>query len=424
MQTKFSLAQLSDANISEMDAILRSCVHCGFCLATCPTYLLTGNELDSPRGRIVLMKEMLESGVVASATAQHVDRCLSCLSCMTTCPSGVDYQHLIDHARAEIEKGGNRPFKRRWVRGILAAILPYPGRFYGFGRLAGFVKPFRPLLPRRLRALLEFLPDRLYSPVRLKAIFPSMQRPAKGRVALMLGCIQDTLRPNINAAAVRLLTHAGYEVVTLTKVQCCGALLHHLGKASTAERMAASYIAALVALYDRLPFDYVAITASGCGATVKNYDYMFRYTSGMADKAKWLSAKYRDVSELLADFPTAGPRPSTPSVVYQAPCSLYHGQKVPDLPAEILRKAGFSVCFPSEPHICCGSAGVYNLLQPDLATDLKDRKLRNLKATGAEVIATANIGCLSQLSQKTGTPIYHWVELVDWAVCRQMSPPS
>lgn len=422
MQTSFSPEQLADADNAASEKIIRTCVHCGFCTATCPTYLLLGDELDSPRGRIYLMKEMLEKGGTPSPrTVKHVDRCLSCLSCMTTCPSGVNYMHLVDHARAYIETHHVRPWPERFLRNLLARLLTNRAGFRGALRLARATRPLHGLLPGRLKGMAAMAPERL--PGRDAAETPQVF-PAQGtrrmRLALLAGCVQPVLAPEINGSAIRLLNRLGAEVVVFAGSGCCGALPHHLGKAEQARALARANIEAWRGELDSL--DAIVVTASGCGTSVKDYGFMFREDADLSADATRVSALARDVSEVLAALQPEGPPPMGLTVAYHAACSLQHGQQVREEPKALLRAAGFTVVEPAEAHICCGSAGTYNLLQPDLAGQLRERKVANLAATRPDLIATGNIGCLTQIAGGTTTPVVHTVELLDWALGGPMPP--
>ncbi|MDQ0454955.1 glycolate oxidase subunit GlcF [Rhizobium paknamense] len=418
MQTNFSLTQLADPKLAEAEGILRKCVHCGFCTATCPTYVTLGNELDSPRGRIYLIKDMLENGRAADEeVVTHIDRCLSCLACTTTCPSGVDYMHLVDHARAHIEKTYRRPLADRLMRALLAFVLPFPRRL----RLALQLAPLgRLLMPvfraskalRPLAAMLDLAPKRLPD-ARREDVRPS--GPPKGRVALLKGCAQTVLDPGINAAAQRLLTRFGIEVVTVEGEGCCGSLTHHMGREEAALDFARRNIDAWCREIEARGLDAILITTSGCGTTIKDYAHMLRQDAAYAEKAAKVAALARDITEYLAvlDLPELPQRPLT--VAYHAACSLQHGQKITAIPKQVLQRAGFRVREPAASHLCCGSAGTYNILQPEIAGQLKERKLRSLAALKPDVIVAGNIGCLTQIGSGTQTPVLHSVELLDWA---------
>ena len=390
METNFSLAQLADPATAESEKILRACVHCGFCTATCPTYALLGDELDSPRGRIYLIKDMLENDRPASEkVVKHVDRCLSCLSCMTTCPSGVNYMHLVDHARAHIEETHTRPVFDRTVRKLLATVMPYPRRFRALMRVAAIGKLFAPLMPGRLRAMLALAPSTpLSAPLPSGRIVWPAQGALKKRVLLMPGCVQQVLASRINDATVRLLTRLGHEVVVADGSGCCGALTHHLGKEDLAFDAVRANVRAWMREHETAPVDAIVINASGCGTTVKDYGFMLRNDPELAQAAETVSALTRDISEFLAETgmqEADGARDL--NVTYHSACSLQHGQKVTTVPKTLLAAAGFTVSEPRESHLCCGSAGTYNMLQPEIANQLRDRKADNIARTAPDVIA-------------------------------------
>ncbi len=423
MQTSFTLAQLADPDVANSEKILRSCVHCGFCTATCPTYVLLGDELDSPRGRIYLIKDMLEGGKPANEqVVRHVDRCLSCLACMTTCPSGVDYMHLVDHARAHIAKTYRRPFADRALRSLLAFVLPYPRRFRAALGAARIGRPFSGLVAKlpsgdRLAAMLRLAPKRL--PPRSPASRPGIFRPTgerRKRVALLRGCAQSVLDPGINAATIRLLNRHGVEVVQAPDEVCCGALTHHMGRTHDAHANARRNIDAWVKEIEAGGLDAIVVTTSGCGTTVKDYGFMLRTDPVYADKAKRVSALAKDISEYLETLDLGTPQNGKGlAVAYHAACSLQHGQQVTAAPKALLARAGFDVREVAEGHLCCGSAGTYNMLQPEISTRLRDRKVANVKATGAGVVAAGNIGCITQIAGGSDLPVLHTVELIDWA---------
>lgn len=421
MQTSFSLAQLADPQMAESEKILRACVHCGFCTATCPTYVLLNDELDSPRGRIYLIKEMLEHGQRATPeVVKHIDRCLSCLACMTTCPSGVHYQHLVDHARVHIEKTYRRPLFDRLLRNILARVVPYPERFrYAIG-LGLVARPLAPVLSvlglKRIAAMLLLSPPRVppQPPQRGRRIFPA-EGQRRARVALLDGCVNPILSPSINESAIRVLNRHGVEVVLADGEGCCGSLTHHLGKEQEA---LASARANIDVWMDEISqgLDAIVITTSGCGTTVKDYGFMLRTDPAYAAKAATVSALAMDISEYLAmlKLPRAASRNGV-VVAYHSACALQHGQKITREPKELLSKCGFVVKDVPEGHLCCGSAGTYNILQPRLATKLRDRKIANIELLKPDVIAAGNIGCITQIATGTGLPVVHTVELIDWA---------
>jgi glycolate oxidase iron-sulfur subunit len=415
MQTNFTLAQLADPDTAESEKILRTCVHCGFCTATCPTYTLLGDELDSPRGRIYLVKEMLEQGRAATATdAKHIDRCLSCLSCMTTCPSGVHYMHLVDHARAHIAETYTRPTGERWLRRLLAFVMPRTGLFRLMMMGAAVAKSLGGArwLPGKLGNALALVPGFPKAPAETDRpqVFPA-QGTRRGRVALLAGCVQPVLRPEINAATIRLLNRLGIEVVVPEGAGCCGALGHHMGFTDQSHRLARNNIEAWRRAGD---LDAILVTASGCGTTVKDYGYMFRTEADIKEAAAEVSAKTRDVTEYLTTLGVAGSAPKL-KVAYHSACSMQHGQKISEPPRALLKSAGFDVVEIPEGHLCCGSAGTYNLLQPELSAQLRDRKAANIAKTTPDLVATGNIGCLQQLAGAIEVPIVHTVELLDWA---------
>ena len=417
MQTTFSPEQLKDPAIARSNEVLRTCVHCGFCTATCPTYQVLGDELDSPRGRIYLIKDMLEAGRPADAkTVKHIDRCLSCLACMTTCPSGVHYMHLVDHARAWIEQTYTRPPFERMLRWVLARILPYPQRFRAALFFAKLGRPFAGLMPdARLRAMLEMAPKEV-PPVSRNddpQVFAA-RGDRRMRVALMTGCAQRALNTDINDATIRLLRRLGCEVVIAEGMGCCGALVHHMGKEDESHAAAARNIRAWIAEDQGAGLDAIVINTSGCGTTVKDYGHMFR-NDPLAEDAARVSELALDVSELLMKLDLPAGDGKDLKVAYHAACSLQHGQQVKTYPKDLLKRAGFDVVEPRDSHLCCGSAGTYNLMQPEISKELKARKIATLEERAPDVIAAGNIGCMMQIGSGTGVPVAHTVELLDWA---------
>jgi len=417
MRTEFTSQQLKDPNIKRANEILRACVHCGFCTATCPTYQVLGDELDSPRGRIYLIKDMLENERVPDPkTVKHIDRCLSCLACMTTCPSGVHYMHLVDHARTYIETNYRRPLGERFLRWTLAKILPYPTRFRLALLGAKIARPFGRLIPdKRLRAMIAMAPKHI-PPVSRNddpQVFPAQKKRIK-RVALMTGCAQKALNTDINDATIRLLTRLGIEVVVAQGVGCCGALTHHMGKQQDSHQKAAANIRAWMGEKRDNGLDAIVINTSGCGTTIKDYGHMFAQDD-LAKDAKTVAGLAMDVSELLAQLELPPLPEKNINVAYHAACSLQHGQQIKSHPKNLLASAGFNVMEPADSHLCCGSAGTYNLMQPDISAQLKTRKVTTLEAISPEIIAASNIGCMMQIGSATKTPIVHTVELLDWA---------
>ena len=429
MKTEFTPAQLADPDIVEADKILRKCVHCGFCTATCPTYVLLGDELDSPRGRIYLIKQMLENNERPTAeVVKHIDRCLSCLACMTTCPSGVNYMHLVDQARVRIAKEYERPLPERLLRMVLAYVLPRPKLFRASMILARFGRPFAALLPgskagtttptflRRIKAMLALAPASLpASGAAAGSVFPA-KGLRRGRVALLQGCAQQVLAPRINEAAISLLTRHGVEVVLVADEQCCGALTHHMGDDLDALARARANITAWLREAERGGLDAIVVTASGCGTVIKDYGYLLREDRDYAVPAARVSGLAKDITEYIAslDLPPSQQR-SDLVIAYHSACSLQHGQKITQLPKDLLSKNGFVVKDIPESHLCCGSAGTYNILQPDIANSLRDRKVANIASVKPDMIATGNIGCMVQIAGGTSVPVVHTIELLDWA---------
>jgi glycolate oxidase iron-sulfur subunit len=429
MKTEFSLAQLADPDIAEADKILRACVHCGFCTATCPTYVLLGDELDSPRGRIYLIKEMLEKDRPPTAeVVKHIDRCLSCLACMTTCPSGVNYMHLVDQARVRIEKNFRRPFTERLLRAVLASVLPRPELFRLGMIMARFGRPLAALLPtpkaatamptllRRIKAMLALAPGRLPAPGPSGGSVFAAQGERRGRVALLQGCAQQVLAPRINQAAINLLTRHGIEVVLVKDEQCCGALTHHLGREDDALARARANITVWLKEAGQNGLDAVLVTTSGCGTVIKDYGFMLRGDRDFAAAAARISALAKDITEYVGGIELQPAQQQSDIVIaYHSACSLQHGQKIAQAPKELLSKNGFVVKDVPESHLCCGSAGTYNILQPDIANKLRDRKVANIAMVKPDMIAAGNIGCMMQIAGGTSVPVVHTIELLDWA---------
>lgn len=417
MQTNFTAEQLKDPSIQRANEVLRTCVHCGFCTATCPTYQVLGDELDSPRGRIYLIKDMLENNRPADEkTVKHIDRCLSCLACMSTCPSGVHYMHLVDHAREYIEATYKRPFMDRMLRAVLAQVIPYPTRFRLALLAAKIGRPFAFLMPdARLKAMLQMAPKRIPPVSRNddpQSFAPVGER--RMRVALMTGCAQKALNTDINDATIRLLRRLGCEVVVAQGAGCCGALTHHMGKADQSHASAAANIRAWMAEKRGQGLDAIVINTSGCGTTVKDYGHMFR-NDPLAAEAATVAGMAMDISELLIKLGLPEGETKGMTVAYHAACSLQHGQQIKTYPKDLLKQVGFKVVEPADPHLCCGSAGTYNLLQPEISQQLKARKVKTLEARKPDIIAAGNIGCMMQIGSGTGIPIVHTVELLDWA---------
>jgi glycolate oxidase iron-sulfur subunit len=423
VQTHFVPEQLADPRTRALEKILRSCVHCGFCTATCPTYVVTGDERDSPRGRIYLIKDLLESGrAPTDDDVWPIDHCLSCNACMTTCPSGVDYRRLIDHARVLIETRYKRPLADRLMRAALARLLP-SRRLFAFGlRLGALARPFAPLiaaLPRvgpQLAAMLALAakPRTPAVPESGATVIENAGAPRR-RVALLTGCAQAALAPEINAATTRLLARAGVAVAAAPGEGCCGSLLHHIGREQAARTQMRANVDAWTRLIDDQGLEAIVVTTSGCGATIKDYGALLADDPAYADQAARVAALARDVSEYVAGLDLAFAAPKPLVVAYHAACTLQHGQKIVEPPKALLRRAGFTVREPAESHLCCGSAGTYNILHPETAAALRARKVANLGRLKPDVVAAGNIGCLTQIASATAVPVVHTIELLDWA---------
>jgi len=422
METNFTAEQLRDPRTAEAESILRRCVHCGLCTATCSTYVLLGDERDSPRGRIYLMKDMFEGSRDASdEVSHHVDRCLSCLSCMTTCPSGVDYMHLVDLARAHIEETHKRPIKERLVRRLLEAVVPNPKRFAWALRLSALGRPFKGLFRaiglKEIAAMLDLSAGagkigRVVEP----GVFPATGKRVK-RVALLTGCAQQPLRASINESTMRLLARHGVEVVVAQEQACCGALVHHMGKQTAAEEAVRRNVDAWSALMRHEPLDAIIINASGCGTMVKDYGHVMSHDEGYRERAEHISGITKDITEFLSEIGLKAPeRWSDLRVAYHSACSMQHGQRLTVPPRALLEQAGFNLVEIPEGHICCGSAGTYNILQPELATELRERKVSNIESVKPDLVAAGNIGCITQIQGGSQIPIVHTVELLDWAL--------
>ena len=423
MQTSFTPEQLADPDVAHSESILRKCVHCGFCTATCPTYLTLGDELDSPRGRIYLIKDMLENDKPADErVVRHIDRCLSCLACMTTCPSGVNYMHLVDHARAHIHKTYKRPLLDRLYRAVLAMVLPYPARFRAALTAARLARPFAGLagkLPgmKPASAMLALAPPKLpQTPANARSGSYAAKGKRRGRVAMLQGCAQRVLDPAINAATVDLLTRLGVEVVAPEGEGCCGALVHHMGREADSHAAAKHNIDVWTREIKEDGLDAIIITTSGCGTTIKDYGHMLRLDPHYAEKAARISSLAKDISEYLVslDLPPSDTGNGI-RVAYHSACSLQHGQKVTEPPKRLLADAGFEVLTVPEGHLCCGSAGTYNILQSGIADRLKQRKIANIEKTRPDIVAAGNIGCITQIGSGLDLPILHTVELLNWA---------
>jgi glycolate oxidase iron-sulfur subunit len=418
MKTSFTPEQLADPATTASEKAIRTCVHCGFCTATCPTYVLLGDERDSPLGRIYMIQQMLEKDAAPTPeVVTHIDRCLSCLGCVTTCPSGVDYMHLIDHARVHVAKTYRRPLGERMLRWMLATLMPHRGRFAAALWLGPMVAPFAGLADalgaRRMAAMMRTARARR---IRVAAEPPGEPGGTRGRVIMQAGCVEPVLRPRYQAAAARLLTRLGYAVLRAPEEGCCGSIVHHLGREEEALKMIRATVDGWAAILDAGPVEAIVVTASGCGVTIKDYGFMLRNDPAYADKAARVSKLARDISEFVrADALQAAPGARKLRVAWQAPCTLQHGHKIGGQPKALLERAGVDVVTPAEAHLCCGSAGTYSMLQPEIADRLGKRKAAALEALKPDVIATANIGCAMHLAVRTGVPVVHIAELLDWA---------
>jgi glycolate dehydrogenase iron-sulfur subunit len=418
MRTNFAEARLADPGIQEANGILRACVHCGFCLATCPTYLLLGDELDSPRGRIYLAKEMLENDRSPSASVvKHIDRCLTCLSCMTTCPSGVHYAHLIDRARIHIEQTYERPRADRLLRRFIATVVSRPALFRLMTLAGRLGRPFARLMPGRLRDMVASTPRRFGAPSwadRPQVIAAEGSR--RMRVALLSGCVQQALRPEINEATVRLLARHGCEVVITPGMGCCGGIFHQMGWEERTKRAAKANIAAWERVIADDGLDAIVFNASGCGVMLKEYGHLLRDDPHWASRAERIASLCRNISEVVIELGLRPPVIETgQQVTYHMACTMQHGLGLRAPAKTLLAHAGFAVTEPAESHICCGSAGVYSILQPELSERLVRRKVTKIEATKPEIVAAGNIGCIIHIANRTRLPVVHVVELLDWA---------
>jgi glycolate oxidase iron-sulfur subunit len=387
----------------EADAILRKCVHCGFCTATCPTYQVLGDDLDSPRGRIYLIKRALEGAPVTAKTRLHLDRCLTCRACETTCPSGVRYGRLADIGRAVVEARTSRTPLDRFKRAVLSFALP---RTRLFGALFAAGRLFRPLLPAVLKTK---IPVR----ARPRGVWPEPRHARK--MLVLAGCVQPVLAPDINAAAARVLDRMGISLIEAAGAGCCGALRFHLNEQDAGRDDMRALIDAWWPRVESGEVEAIVMTASGCGVTVKEYGDLLAHDPEYREKAARISSLTKDLSEVIAPAAVTA-RGARGRVAFQAPCTLQHGQQIRGMAEALLDNAGYQLVPVNDAHLCCGSAGAYSLLQPALSAELRSRKLARLHEGGPQFIATANIGCLSHLQGATGTPVRHWIELLDEAL--------
>ncbi len=419
MQTKFTKKQLEDHEVSNSEQILRKCVHCGFCNATCPTYQVLGDELDGPRGRIYLIKDMLENSKPANEKiVKHIDRCLSCYACMTTCPSGVNYMHIIDHARNHIERTYQRPWLDKTLRQILSLVLPNTKLFRLMALMVKIAKPISFLMPSKIKNMMALMPAKFPKPVLKNKNVYKPKDKVVARVILLTGCVQKVISPQINESTINILNRHGVEVYVAKEAGCCGSLNHHLGKEDLAKE---SFIKNINAWYDicqKKPIDAILVNTSGCGTTLKDYGFIFEHhpDKELSKKAKMISEMSKDVTEYLGkniklNFKTSG---KTHKIAYHSACSMQHGQKVHQQPLDLLKQSGSEILEIPDGHLCCGSAGTYNLLQGDLAKELLKRKVTNINKIKPDFIAAGNIGCITQISTGTTIPIVHTIELLDW----------
>ena len=422
METHFSEQQLKNKDNKSSEKILRKCVHCGFCNATCPTYQLLGDELDGPRGRIYLIKDMLENNKPANEKiVKHIDRCLSCYSCMTTCPSGVNYMHLIDHGRSHIEKTYKRPFKDRVMRSFLSKVLSNSTYFKTVAILTQLVRPFRFIFPKKLSEMINLMPRKFpKKTLSRKRIYPAENKKKPvARVALLTGCVQKVISPQINEATIRLLNRHNIEVVVPKQIKCCGSLNHHLGKSDLANQAFRKNILIWYDEYLKNGLDAIISNTSGCGTTLKDYGFIFRSDKDLKKKAKKISELTKDISEYLDEnvklnFINTKETNKEYKIAYHSACSMQHGQKIHDVPINLIKKTGNQVFDIPDGHLCCGSAGTYNLLQNDIAKKLLKNKISNIEKIKPQFITTGNIGCITQISNGTKIPILHTVEIIDW----------
>ena len=419
MQTNFTKKQLQESSIIDANGIIRKCTHCGFCNATCPTYQVAGDELDGPRGRIYLIRDMLENNKPASEKiTKHIDRCLSCYACMTTCPSGVNYMHLVDHARNHIEKTYVRPFFDRFIRILLSIILPSPKLFRIVGYLARIANPFKFLFPKKIKNMLKYMPTSFpKSNYENKEVY-SAKGKTFAKVALLTGCVQRVISPQINDSTIDILNRHGVEVIVPKEITCCGSLNHHLGKEDLAHKSFVNNINFWFKCYEERNLDAILVTTSGCGTTLKDYGHIFRDDpdKDLRKKAKIISSLAKDVTEYLGKNIKLNfvEKDKKFKIAYHSACSMQHGQKLHSQPINLLKKTGNEIVEIPDGHLCCGSAGTYNLLQSEMASELLVRKVSNIDKVKPDFISTGNIGCMTQISSGTKIPIVHTIEILNW----------
>ena len=419
MQTSFTEDQLKNKENKSSENILRKCVHCGMCNATCPTYGISGDELEGPRGRIYLIKDMLENNKPANKKiAKHIDSCLSCYACMTTCPSGVNYMHLIDHGRNHVEETYKRPILDRMFRNILSYILPKPNVFLVLAIVTKIIKPFSFILPKFLKNTLNLIPNNIPTKkIKTQKIYPSESKKKIARVALLTGCVQRVISPEINESTIRLLNRHNVEVVVLPKIDCCGSLNHHLGKKELAHSSFIKNIELWYNEYLKNGLDAIISNTSGCGTTLKDYGHIFRNDKELKKKAKKISELTRDITEYLEEnlkLKIKNSNEKQYKIAYHSACSMQHGQKVHEQPKNLIEQTGHTVLDVPEGHMCCGSAGTYNILHQKMAKSLLKNKVENIEKISPDFISTGNIGCMTQIGSGTKIPVVHTVEVIDW----------
>lgn len=418
MQTIFTPEQLKSKNNKSTEEIVRKCVHCGMCNSTCPTYQILGDELDGPRGRIYLIKDMLENNKPANEKiAKHLDRCLSCYACMTTCPSGVNYMHLIDHGRAHLEKTYKRPILERLFRNILSLTLPNPKIFKILSILVNIVRPLKFLFPEFIKNSMKLMPAKFpKKTLKTQKIYSVEKTKSIARVALLTGCVQRVISPEINESTIRLLNRHNVEVVVMPEINCCGSLDHHLGKEKAAHELFKKNINLWYDEYLENGLTAIISNTSGCGTTLKDYGFIFRGDKEMKIKAKKISELTKDITELLDKNIKLNFKQNEKvyKIAYHSACSMQHGQKVHQQPIDLIKRTGNQVLNIPEGHVCCGSAGTYNILQQKIAKELLKNKIENINKIQPDFISTGNIGCMTQIASGTEIPIVHTVEVIDW----------
>ena len=419
MQTNFTKKQLQNPEVKNTEGILRKCVHCGMCNATCPTFQVLGDELDGPRGRIYLIKDMIENNKAPTEkVVKHIYRCLSCYACMTTCPSGVNYMHIIDHGRNHIERHYKRPWFDRNLRNILSYILPRANVFLTMGLLVKLIKPLAFLLPAKLKDMVSLMPTAFPKPQhKVKKVY-SPEGKVYARVILLTGCVQKVISPQINDSTINILNRHGVEVHVAQELSCCGSLNHHLGKEKLAHKSFVQNINAWSEICSKQPIDAILVNTSGCGTTLKDYGFIFKDhpDKELRRKAKQISELAKDITEYLGKNIKLNfvPQEKKYKIAYHSACSMQHGQKVHAQPINLLKQSGNDILEVPDGHLCCGSAGTYNLLQGTMAKELLKRKVENINKIEPDFISAGNIGCITQIATGTQTPIVHTVELLDW----------